>query len=191
MGIKKFLLDGQSENGNLIYKKMLMWLNNPKRVKYNNPDRLVQASGIQSGQTVLEIGCGSGFFTVSASKILGDEGKLYSIDIHPLAVEETQKKVDQLELKNVIVKKEDAMKSSFGDSMFDLVLLYGVVPAPVIPMKDISREIYRVLKPGGIYAIWTLSPFWSPCTALKCASFEKMKKLNGVFRLRKVNYPNQ
>ncbi|SNT30616.1 demethylmenaquinone methyltransferase / 2-methoxy-6-polyprenyl-1,4-benzoquinol methylase [Anaerovirgula multivorans] len=186
MGIKKFLLDGESKIGNLIYKKMLGWLNNSNRLKYNNPDRLVHDSGILSGQTVLEIGCGSGFFTVPASKVLGNEGKLYCIDIHPLAVEETQMRVNQLELKNVIVKKDDAMKSSFEDSMFDLVLLYGVVPAPVISMKDISKEIYRVLKPGGVCAVWTMAPFWSPRAALKYASFENMKKLNGVFRLRKI-----
>lgn len=165
---------------------MLKWLDHPKRTKYNNPEKLAKASGIQPGQTVLEIGCGSGFFTSHASKLLGSEGKLYSTDIHSLAVEETQKKVNELGLKNVVVKIDDAMSSSFEDSTFDLVLLYGVVPAPVISMTDISCEIYRVLKPGGVYAIWTMVPFWSPNAALKSASFEKMKRVNGVYRFRKL-----
>jgi len=77
------------------------------------------------------------------------------------------------------------MKSSFADAMFDLVLLYGVVPAPVISMGDISKEIYRVLKPGGICAIWTAVPFWTPRTALKYASFQVLKKCDGVFLLQK------
>lgn len=186
MNIKKLMFDGESEKGKQFFMKMVRWLDNPKRLKYNNPEKLLRGSGIQPGQTVLEIGCGSGFFTIPAAKIIGDKGKLYSIDIHPVAIEETQKKVDELSLENVIVKKDDAMKSSFQDTMFDLVLLYGVVPAPVISMKDISKEICRVLKPGGTYAIWTMVPFWSPSEALKYASFEKMKKFNGVFCLRKI-----
>lgn len=186
MTFKELLFDGESERGKQFFTKMLMWLDNPRRLKYNNPEMLLRDSGIQSGQTVLEIGCGSGFFTIAAAKILGDKGKLYSIDIHPVAVKETQQKIDAEDLKNVIVKKDDAMKSSFEDAMFDLVLLYGVVPAPVISMSGISKEIYRVLKPGGFYAIWTMVPFWSPHAALKSAPFEKMKTLNGVFRLRKI-----
>jgi demethylmenaquinone methyltransferase/2-methoxy-6-polyprenyl-1,4-benzoquinol methylase len=63
--------------------------------KYSNPEKLLQYSGIKSGQTVLEIGCGSGFFTIPASKMLGEEGKLYSIDINSADVNETQKKVNE------------------------------------------------------------------------------------------------
>lgn len=190
MGIKELILDDKSERGRRFFKKMLGWLDSSQRLKYNNPDELLRGSGIRSGQTVLEIGCGSGFFTVPASRILGDNGKLYSTDIHSVAVQETQKKIDELKLKNVTVKKDDAMKSSFEDAMFDLVLLYGVVPAPVISMEDISREIYRVLKPGSVCAIWTMVPMWSPGAALKCASFEKMKKINGVFCLQKKLEPH-
>lgn len=184
--IKKIMLDSESEKGKENYRKMLKWIDNPKREKYNNSQLLLEGSGIKPGQTVLEIGCGSGFFTVYAAKILGEEGKLYSTDIHDIAIEQTQKKIDELSLKNVIVKKDDAMKSNFEDEMFDLVLLYGVVPAPVISMKDISIEIHRLLKPGGIYAIWTMVPFWTPNSALKYAAFEKLDKVNGVFKLRRI-----
>lgn len=186
MNLKSIMLDGESKKGNQFYIKMLTLLDNPKRLKYNNPEKLLQASGISPGQTVLEIGCGSGFFTIPASKMLGDTGKLYSIDIHDTAIKETQRKVDEFSLKNVVVKKDDAMKSSFEDSMFDLVLLYGVVPAPVISMKDISIEIKRLLKPNGIYAIWTMVPFWSPSDAIKYAHFKEMEKINNVFCLRKI-----
>lgn len=185
MGIKELMLNTESEKGKRFYTRMLKWLDSPNREVFNKSEKLVRSSGIQPGQTVLEIGCGSGYFTVPASKILGDRGTLYAADIHSIAVEETQKKVDELGLKNVIVRKDDALKSSFEDSMFDLILLYGVVPSPVISMEDISREIYRLLKPDGIYAIWTMVPLWTPEAAMKTTSFERMKKLHGVFRLRK------
>lgn len=187
MGIREFMLDGQSETGREFFGNMLKWLDNPKRLKYNDPNTLLQGSGIKQGQTVLEIGCGSGFFTVPASKMLGETGKLYASDIHPVAVEETQKKVETLELKNVSVIRDDAMNSSFGSAMFDLVLLYGVVPAPFISIEDISKEIHRVLKPEGMCAIWTMVPFWSPRSFQKYASFEKINKHNGVFLLRKTS----
>lgn len=186
MRIKELMLDTESKKGKKIYLNMLKWLDSPNRNIFNNSQKLVESSGIEPGQTVLEIGCGSGFFTVPASKILGQNGKLYSTDIHSVAIEETQKKVDKLRLENVIVKQDNALRSSFEDSMFDLVLLYGVVPTPVISMEDISKEIYRMLKPGGIYAIWTQAPFWTPKVAVQKVPFRNMKKNRGVFQLCKI-----
>lgn len=185
MGMKELIFNGESEKNRDFFSKMLGWLDNPRRQKINNPVKLLTASGIRPGQTALEIGCGSGFFTIPASNMLGKEGLLYAIDIHPSAVEETQRKVDELQLQNVIVKKDNAMHSSFGNSAFDLVLLYGVVPAPVISLRDISAEIYRLLKPGGVCAIWTMVPFWTPRAVLRYSSFQTMEKRDGVFRFYK------
>ncbi len=185
MGIKERMLDMQSEKGNKFYTKMLKFLDSRGRKLLDNAPKLVASSGIQAEQTVLEIGCGSGFFTVEASEILGEKGKLYATDIHQMAIEETHKKVDKAGLKNVIVQLDNAMKSSFPDAIFDAVLLYGVVPAPIVPMEDVSREVYRLLKPGGIYAVWTKVPFWRPKVAVRKCGFDSMKKTGGVFRLRK------
>lgn len=187
VGIKNTMVDGESDKGKRNYTKMLKWLDNPNREKINNSEKLIKSSGIQPGQTVLEIGCGSGFFTVQAAKILGENGTLYSTDIHAVAIEETQKKVDRVGLKNVVVKIDDAMNSTLEDSMFDLVLLYGVVPAPIISIEKISGEIHRMLKPGGTYAIWTQIPFWTPRAAIKSGGFAKMKKVHSVFLLKKIN----
>lgn len=185
MSIKDMMFDEKSKRAASFYTKMLKLLDSPGRARFNNQEKLLEGAGIKPGQTVLEIGCGSGFFTLPASRILGEEGVLYATDIHPIALSETEKKIDANNIKNVIVKKDNAMKSSFEDNMFDVVLLFGVVPAPVISMKDISKEIYRILKPGGIYAIWTIAPFWRPVAAYKNTNFKKMKRLNKVFRLQK------
>ena len=185
MKINELMLDTESEKGRWVYTKILKLLSSPNRKKFDNPEKLVKSSGIQAGQTVLEIGCGSGFFTAEISKVLGENGKLYSTDIHSIATEETQKLIDSLKLKNVTVKKDDALNSSFEDSVFDAVLLYGVIPSPVIPVEDISKEIFRLLKPGGIYAVWTKVPFWSPKVIQKSGYFINMEKVRGIFRFYK------
>lgn len=185
MSLKEVMLDTESDKGRQFYTKMLNWLDDPKRKLFDNPQRLVTAAGIKAGDTVLEIGCGSGFFTAAVCQIVGSNGHVYATDIHDIAIVKTQEKIDRLGLQNVTIQKDDAMQSAFADSKFDVVLLYGVVPAPVISMEDISQEIYRLLKPGGIYAIWTKAPFWTPYQRIGTRSFHRLPKKHGVFRLQK------
>ena len=63
MGIKELMLDTESERGRWIYTKILKLLDSPNRKIFDNPEKLIKGSGIKDGQTVLEIGCGSGYFT--------------------------------------------------------------------------------------------------------------------------------
>jgi protein-L-isoaspartate O-methyltransferase len=186
MGIKELIFEGKSENNRRIFGSMLKWLDVSARGSINDAPRLLAASGMDIGQTVLEIGCGSGYFTLPAARILGPTGRLVSVDLHPAAVEETQKKVTEAGLDNVVVQREDAIHTTLASGIFDVILVYGVLPAPFISTIEISREMYRLLKPDGIYAIWTMIPLWTPDEALKAAPFKKLKTIDGVFRLQKI-----
>lgn len=185
MELAKAILFNQSEKGVYFYRKLLKWLDNPTRKKYNNPIKLVAKAHIKKGQTVLEIGCGSGFFTEEISKQVGDKGKVYATDIHPISIEEMETKVRRLGMINVIPQREDAIRTSFEDETFDVIILYGVVPAPVISLMELSKEMNRILKPGGVCAIWTAVPFWRPSKIIKHGNFNKLKRSYPVFRLQK------
>ena len=44
-----------------------------------NPYKLLNVAGLKPGQKVLEVGCGLGFFTILATKIVGEKGRVYVI----------------------------------------------------------------------------------------------------------------
>jgi demethylmenaquinone methyltransferase/2-methoxy-6-polyprenyl-1,4-benzoquinol methylase len=185
--MKNILFDGNSKVGNFAFKQLLSGLEGSLRYHFNNPEKLVKAAGVKPGQTVLEIGCGSGFFTPAAASMVGDDGVLHSIDLHPAAVAETSKKVNELGLTNVTVTQANAEDTHLADASFDLILLYGVIPAPgVISLERLTREIHRLLKPGGTLAVWTLVPFWSPKSIAKTNRFTYLKKDNGVHRFERI-----
>jgi len=183
--VQEILFSEESERAVRFYKKLLMWLNNPVRAKYNDPVKLVSNAGIIKGQTVLEIGCGSGFFTEELSNAVGEEGTVFATDIHPMAVREMEQRIKNYQLSNVLVQREDAMNTTFNPDMFDLIVLYGVIPAPVITAERLSKEMYRILKPGGVCAIWTAIPLWTPSEIERFAKFSRLKRNGPVFRLRK------
>lgn len=182
MNLKRVLVSDQFTKG---YQKILKWLDSPIRKGFNNPKKLVSKAYIKKGQMVLEIGCGSGFFTEEISKQVGDEGKVYATDIHPIAIDEIKEKIRRLGMTNVIPQIEDATNTRFEDNTFDMIILYGVVPAPFIPLKTLSKEMNRILKKGGVCAIWTAAPFWRPTEIIKYGVFVKLKRFYPVFRLQK------
>jgi demethylmenaquinone methyltransferase/2-methoxy-6-polyprenyl-1,4-benzoquinol methylase len=44
------------------------------RYRFSGPMKILRGADIQPGQTVLEVGCGTGFHTVSAAQLIGDQG---------------------------------------------------------------------------------------------------------------------
>lgn len=183
--MKAILFNEKSKTARYIFQKLLNGMDSPFRKKINDPQKLIIASGIQPGQTALEVGCGSGYFTPLLSDFLGETGYLHSIDLHPMAVETTRRKMHELGKKNVHVEKVDAHATHFPNNSFDMVVLYGVVPAPVISESTLAKEMFRLLKPGGILAVWTIAPFWSPKALLKSAPFKLIEKKYAVYNLQK------
>ena len=45
------------------------------------PEELLRSLGLRAGQTIADIGCGPGFFTVPAARIVGEDGHVYAADI--------------------------------------------------------------------------------------------------------------
>lgn len=116
----------------------LLW---PRRVILNEV-------GIRPGMRVLDYGCGPGSYVLPAAQMAGEAGRVYALDIHPLAIASVRKQRARRELTNVTTILSDC-NTGLGESEVDVALLYDVLheveePAPLL------RELHRVLKPQGL-----------------------------------------
>jgi demethylmenaquinone methyltransferase/2-methoxy-6-polyprenyl-1,4-benzoquinol methylase len=151
-----------------------------------NPVKTLRGAGIEPGQTVLEVGCGTGFFTIPAAKLIGDQGCLVAMDALSDYTKRVSKKVQASGLKNVHVVKRDALDTGLDAASIDMVLLFGVIPFPFLPLNRLLPEMHRVLKPQGGLAVWLfpvsgLVPKW----ILQSGLFKFVCKLNGVHNYRR------
>ena len=167
------------------FNLMLSFLDSPLRSFINNPEKIITGSNLKKGDKVLELGCGSGFFTIAASKAVGENGWVHSTDLVDTAVSVTQKKVNENRLKNVIVSKADAHNTGLQSETYDKIILLGVVPAPIIDLPIVLSESFRLLKPKGQLAIWTVFPFWSSKSVTKSGFFNYLGKNNSVHLFEK------
>jgi ubiquinone/menaquinone biosynthesis C-methylase UbiE len=114
-----------------------------------NPYKILNQAGLKSDHKVLEVGCGPGFFTLAAAKIVGVKGRIYALDLNPAAIEDIQKKVRQRRLKNVKTILSDATKTDLPDKSIDVAIFFGIIHA-IEDMNTVLQEMYRILKPKGI-----------------------------------------
>jgi len=110
--------------------------------------KILQEAGVEAGFDVLDFGCGPGGYLPSLSKMVGAKGRIYALDINPLAIEMVKKLVARKKLKNVetILSGGDI---GLPDASIDVVLFYDVYHGLSQPNK-ILAELNRVLKPGGV-----------------------------------------
>ena len=105
---------GNSKILNLLFKPAGMLMGSMARRWLMSPMKTLQGAGIQPGQTVLEVGCGTGFFTIPAAQLIGDEGCLVAMDALSGFINQVAKKVQSADLKNVRVVKRDALNTGIG-----------------------------------------------------------------------------
>lgn len=110
-------------------------------------DILVEA-GIKPGFNVLDYGCGPGSYTTVAAELVGTDGKVYALDIHPLAIKKVQALAAKKGLGNIETILSDCATGLENGSV-DVVLLYDVFHNLGNP-EAVMREIHRVLRPDGL-----------------------------------------
>ena len=171
---------------NWIFKPAGMMMESRLRQWLHNPLKTLQGAGIQHGQTVLEVGSGTGFFTIPAAKLIGDQGTLIAMEPLSDYAERILERIQSAGLKNVQVVKRDALNTGLDDASMDMALLFGVVPFPSLPLNRLLPEMHRILKPEGKLAVW-LFPFDGlvPRWIIQSGLFEFIEKRSGVHNYRR------
>ena len=57
------------------------WLTRESRDREEEPAKLMKALGVKRGQTVCDLGCGNGFYTLKLAEAVGAEGKVLAVEI--------------------------------------------------------------------------------------------------------------
>ena len=155
------------------------------RQRLFDPVKTLRGAGLTTGQTVLEVGCGTGFFTIPAAKMIGDEGTLVALDVMTSYLDQVSEKTRDAGVSNVRIMKRNALDTGLQSQEIDLVLLFGVIPYPSLPLKKLLPEMHRVLKSDGRMAVWQFPvPGWVPRSITRSGLFTFIGKKNGVYNYK-------
>jgi len=114
---------------------------------------------VKEGETVLEIGFGTGHCLEEIAKRVGENGKAYGIDISSRMLDITRKRMEKKRLADTVeFYCGDAMSMPYEDNMFDVVFMsftLELFDTPEIPA--VLKEIKRVLKPKGRLGVVSMS----------------------------------
>jgi ubiquinone/menaquinone biosynthesis C-methylase UbiE len=138
----------------------LWWRKNPSACPYNQrfwvqaPHPLITRARLREilepepGERVLEIGPGTGYYTLDLAEWLGPDGTVEIFDIQQEMLAHTMERARERGLSNVQPTEGDARSLPYEDDSFDAAILTSTLGE--IPDQDAAlREISRVLKPGG------------------------------------------
>jgi ubiquinone/menaquinone biosynthesis C-methylase UbiE len=109
---------------------------------------LLQEAEIEPGFCILDYGCGPGSYMAPLAELVGPSGKIYALDIHPLAIQEVQKIAVRKAISNIKTIESDC-STGLPDNHVNVVLLYDIFHHLSKP-DDILHELHRVLKSDGI-----------------------------------------
>jgi ubiquinone/menaquinone biosynthesis C-methylase UbiE len=122
-------------------------LDNSLRKLFHNPVKILK-SYIEKGMTVLDLGCGPGFFSVEIAKMVTETGKVIAADLQQKMLEKLSRKIKGTESEKVIeLHKCDEDKTGVSEKA-DFILAFWMIHE--VPDKQkLFSELKSLLKPAG------------------------------------------
>lgn len=128
------------------------WLERDSRNQEENTELLMQELPIEKGDTVVDMGCGSGYFARLMSPLVGRRGRVLCVDIQPQMIEIARRLAQEAGLANIEFVLSTATDPKLPDGEIDLILLVDVYHEFAEP-KPMLEAMRRALAPDGVAAL--------------------------------------
>ncbi len=128
------------------------------------PEEILQAMDLAEGETLVDVGCGTGFFALPAARMVGESGQVYALDTSTTMLAKLQDKLASVDAHGnikALVSQESALP--LPDGCADAALL-AIVLHEADDAVTLLREIHRCLIPGGRLGLveWHKTDTWQP-----------------------------
>ncbi len=128
------------------------WLEREDRIAQEQPERVIATMGVKAGDTVADIGCGTGFFTRRLARAVSPGGTVYAVDIQPEMLERLQRYASAEEIGNIQPVLGTDRDPALPRGEIDWILLADVYHEMQQPEAMLSA-LRASLAPGGRVAL--------------------------------------
>jgi ubiquinone/menaquinone biosynthesis C-methylase UbiE len=112
------------------------------------PEPILAAANIRPGETVIDLGAGTGYWITPLVQLVRESGRVFAVDVEPVMVDELRELVRREGLANVQVVQSEELSVPLESALADLALLAFVLHEPA-DVDAFLREVGRLLRPSG------------------------------------------
>lgn len=145
-GIGKFYMG--REIAQVMGHQAADWLDRPEREAEEAPSLLLRSLPLKPGQSIADIGAGSGYLTFPLAKRVGPKGKVYAVDIQPEMLDIIKKRMRERRVSNIELVLGTPTDPKLPPQSVDLILMVDVYHEFDHPY-EMTQAMVRALKPGG------------------------------------------
>jgi len=117
---------------------------------FSGPEKKLGRLPLRRGMTVVDYACGPGRYTVPVAGFVGPEGKVYAVDVQPLALSMVRDRAGRASLANIETVLVEAYDTGIPGGCADLVLLLDAFHG-IDDRVALLREVRRIVKPDGVF----------------------------------------
>jgi len=127
------------ERAGSLDTKIRRWFQNPRKIL---------GPYIREGMTVLDFGCGPGYFTVDMAKMVGKAGRVIAVDLQEGMLQKLKDKIQGTELEESITLHRSEVNKIGLSEHVDFALAFYVIHE-ISSLQKFFKELASIVKPGG------------------------------------------
>ena len=122
-----------------------------QETQFLNPQSIIKQIRLEPGMQVADLGCGTGYMSFAASRVVDEKGKVYAVDVQKNVLGQVKKEIQVENIKNIETIWSDVESlgaTDIADQSLDMVFLVNILFL-VNDKKSPFAEAKRLLKPNG------------------------------------------